>query len=127
MLLSHDAERHGPNTAMMTSKIADERDLIYFNNNIEQCVNITSISNEIFLYYLQEREGVTLAASHCCLWQCLLVAILANPCQSPHIGRLGGLCPINECVAIGMGWSKRPPKSTRHGEAVVVTISLVDI
>jgi hypothetical protein len=29
------------------------------------------------------------------------------------------LCPINKCVAIGMGWLKMPQKLTRHSEVVV--------
>ena len=73
--------------APRTSKIADEPDLIYFNNNIESCIKITSIINETIFYIICKREGVAPAASHCCLWRCLLRAILANPCQSPRIGR----------------------------------------
>jgi hypothetical protein len=57
MLLGHDAERHDPNTAMMASKVAGKPDLIYFNNNIEPCSKITNVINEIFFYFVQEREA----------------------------------------------------------------------
>jgi hypothetical protein len=57
-LLSHDTERHDPNTAMTASKIAGEPDLIWFNNNIEPCVKIMSIINKInFILSTRLRGG----------------------------------------------------------------------
>ena len=73
--------------------------------------------------------GVVVVANNC---QCLChrptvaalggmgggAAVLANPCQSPCIGRFGRSCPINGCMSIDMGWPKMPPKPTCHGEVV---------
>ncbi len=85
-LLGHDAERLIPNKAMTVSKIAGEPDLMYFNNFIEPLVEIMSIINDINFYIIYKRERWRLAASHYCSCECLLAAILANPCQLPCTG-----------------------------------------
>ena len=56
-IFGHGAHRRGQNTATAASKIAGEPDLIYINNIVEPRINITSIFNEIKIYYLQERGG----------------------------------------------------------------------
>ena len=57
-MLGHDDERHDPNTATTPSKIADELDIIYFNNTLHSRVKITSISNEINFNINYKRGGV---------------------------------------------------------------------
>ena len=104
-------------TTMTTSKTAVELDLMYFNNIIEPCFKITSIINELSVYIIYKRErgaSSSLALRYSCV--CLLAAILANPCQSPHIGWWCTTWFIGQCVVIGMCWLKRPPKPTCHDE-----------
>jgi hypothetical protein len=51
-MLCHDAERHDPNTAMTTSKIDVEPDLIYFNNIVEPHIKIMIIMIKMNFYTL---------------------------------------------------------------------------
>ena len=74
-LLPLDAERHDLNTTMMVSKQAGKPDPIYFNNIIEAQVKIMSIIIKKNCTLSTSERGWHPVVLHCCLWQCLLVAI----------------------------------------------------
>ena len=117
-LLGHDVECHDPETARTASKIADEPDLIYFNNTIEPRIKTKSIINGIFLYHLQE-GGVVPSGQHRCSWQMSFGGNFSQPVPIAAHLAIEQIVPYQWMHSDWLGLAKKAAKTDSSGKFFV--------